>query len=109
MYIHDAVSTGRIQEMMSSIRLQHYDVASCNPRHLTVKHHCCQGVSACYNLRKFGKVSFIHEGVIAFLKKVHVFETPCTVRKDVKPQVIHPSVLPKRHSYDMNIFAPVKF
>ena len=68
----------RKREMMSSIRLQHYDVTSCKQRHLIEKIYWCKGVSTCYNHRKFGKVSFITEGVIAFSKKVHVFlETPC--------------------------------
>ena len=63
----------RKREMMSSIRLQHYDVTSCKQRHLIEKIYWCKGVSTCYNHRKFGKVSFITEGVIAFSKKVHVF------------------------------------
>ena len=58
--------------MMSSIRLQHYDVTSCKQQHLIVKHHCRKGVSIFYKHRKFWKVSFINEGVIAFSKKVHV-------------------------------------
>ena len=63
----------RKQEVMSSIRLQHYDVTSCKQRHRIVKHHCCKQVSIFYRHRKIGKVSFINEGVIAFSKKVHVF------------------------------------
>ena len=63
----------RKREMMSSVRLQHYDVTSCKQRHLIEKIYWCKGVSTCYNHRKFGKVSFITEGVIAFSKKVHVF------------------------------------
>ena len=63
----------RKREMMSSIRLQHYEVTSCQQRHLIEKIYRCKGVSTCYNHRKFGKVSFITEGVIAFSKKVHVF------------------------------------
>ena len=58
---------------MQSIRLQHYDTTSCKQRHLIVKHYWCIGVSICYNHRKFGKVSSINEGEIAFSKKVHVF------------------------------------
>ena len=58
---------------MSSIRLPHHDVTSCKQRHLILKHHWCKEVSICYNHRKFGKVSSIKEGVIAFSKKVHVF------------------------------------
>ena len=67
---------------MSSIRLQHYDVTSCKQRHLIVKHHCCKGVSIFYKHRKFQKVSFINEGVIAFSKKVHVF-----LRHPVYPRI----------------------
>ena len=58
---------------MSSTRLQHYDVTSCKERHLIVKRYWCKGVLFCYNHRKFGKVSFMGEGVITFSKKVHVF------------------------------------
>ena len=58
---------------MSSIKLKHYDVTSCKQHHLIEKHNWCKGVSTCYNHRKFGKVLFINEGVIAFSKKVHVF------------------------------------
>ena len=63
----------RKQEMKSSISLQHNDVTSCKQRHLIEKTYWCKEVSACYNHRKFGKVSFINEGVLAFSKKVHVF------------------------------------
>ena len=63
----------RKQEMKSSTRLQHNDVTSCKQRHLIEKTYRCKEVSTCYNHRKFGKVSFINEGVIAFSKKVHVF------------------------------------
>ena len=62
----------RKREMMSSIRLQHYDVTSCKQCHL-IKIYWYKGVSTCYNHRKFGKVSFIFDRVIAFSKKVHVF------------------------------------
>ena len=61
----------RKQEMMSSIRLQNYDVTFCKQRHLKVKHHLCKGVSTCYNHRNFGKVSSINEGVVA-----RFYETP---------------------------------
>ena len=68
----------RKQEMVSNIRLQHYDLTSCKQRHLIVKHHWYKEISVCYSHRKFGKDSSINEGVIAFSKKVHVFfETPC--------------------------------
>ena len=68
------------QEIVSSKKLQHYDVTSCKQRHLIEKHYWCKGVSFCYNHRKFEKVFFINEGVMAFSKKVHVFfETPCRV------------------------------
>ena len=63
----------RKQEIISSIKLQHYDATSWKQRHLIEKTYWCKGVSTCYNHRKFGKVSFINEGVIAFSKKVHVF------------------------------------
>ena len=42
--------------MMSSIKLQHYDVTSCKQRRLTVKHHSCkeyQFATAIENFEKF--------------------------------------------------------
>ena len=57
----------RKREMMSSIRLNPYDVTSCKQSHLIVKHPWCKGVLTCYNHRKFGKFSFIN-----FQKKVYV-------------------------------------
>ena len=64
---------GRKQEMRSSKRVEHYDVISCKQRHVIIKHYWCKDVSTCYNHRKFEKVSFINEGVIAFSIKVLVF------------------------------------
>ena len=77
---HEALCTAmmqfhpcRKQKMMSSIRLQQYDVTSYKQCLLTKTKYWCKRVSTCYNHRKFGKVSFVNEGVIAFSKKVHVF------------------------------------
>ena len=58
---------------MSILRFQQYDATSSKQQYLIVKHHWCKGVSTCYDYRKFGKISSINEGVIAFSKKVHYF------------------------------------
>ena len=70
---------------MSSIKLHYYDVTSSKQRHLIEIHQRCKGISTSYNHRKFGKVSSINEGVIAFSKKVHVF-----LRHPVLPTFSHP-------------------
>ena len=62
----------RKQEMMSSIRLQHYDVTSWKQRHLIEKNGA-KGNQLATTTEILEKFPSIKEGVIAFSKKVHVF------------------------------------
>ena len=71
--------------MMSSIRLQHYDVTSCKQRHLTAKHNWCKGVINLLQPQKNLK-SFLHKwrSYCIYKKGPRFFETPCILSKEIK-------------------------